>query len=93
MPSCHLPPSVTSALSPRQRVNVLTVEGGDEGRVQPLDDFVGDPVALMLGRDDIGRQVAHVRPLVHHAVEQPGRVDAVFACLDEEVEEGLIAGK
>ena len=40
----------------RQAVDVLAVDRRDEGRVEPLDDVVGDPVALLLGLEDLPRR-------------------------------------
>src|SRR6187397_2585584 len=53
----------------RQPVDVLAVERRHEGRVEPLDDVVSDPVALLLGLEDLPRQVAAVGPPAHHLVE------------------------
>ena len=47
--------------------------GCDEGRVQPLDDFVGDFVPTVLGLDDLLVQVPRIRPLAHQLVEQVRR--------------------
>ena len=47
-----------------------SVERRDEGRVEPLDDVVGDPVALLLGEQDLAGEPALVRPLLEHLLEQ-----------------------
>ena len=58
-----------------------------------LDDFVGDLVALLLGLEDLAAEALVVGPGEHHLVEQPRRVQGVLASLDEEVEEGAVAGQ
>ena len=51
----------------RQPVDVLAIEGRDEGRVQALDDVVGDPVALLLSEQDLPAEpVLAVGPAVEH---------------------------
>src|SRR3954470_16320300 len=75
----------------RQRVDVLAVDRGDEGRVQPFDDLVGDPVTLLLCQEDLPREVFALGPGVHHLVEQLGGANRVLPGLDEEVEEGPVA--
>src|SRR6476619_6263395 len=77
----------------REAVDVLAVDRGDEGRVEPLHDGVGDPVTLLLGLEDVPRQAALVGPLAHHLVEQAGGAQRVLALFDEEVEEGAVAGE
>ena len=77
----------------RQAVDVLAVDRRDEGRVEALDDVVGDPVALLLGLEDLAREAPVVGPGVHHLVEQARGVQRVLARLDEEVEEGAVAGQ
>jgi hypothetical protein len=52
---------------------------------------VGDPVALLLGLEDLPREVALVGPPAHHLVEQAGGVEGVLPGLDEEVEEDAVA--
>ena len=61
--------------------------------VEPFDDLVGDPVALVLGGDDFGPQLAGVGPGADHPVEEVRGADGVGARLGEEVEEGLVAGE
>ena len=61
--------------------------------VEPFDDLVGDPVALLLGLQDLAAEALVVGPAVHHLVEQAGRVQGVLPGLDEEVEEGPVAGQ
>ncbi len=72
-------------------VDVLAVERGDERRLHSLDDVVGDPVALLLGLEDVAREPTVVGPLVEHLLEQPCGAQGVFPRLDEEVEEGAVA--
>ena len=55
----------------REAVDVLSVERRDEGRVEPLDQGVGDPVALLLGEQDLLREVAAIGPVLEHVLEQP----------------------
>ena len=52
---------------------------------------VGDPVALLLGLEDLAAEPVVVGPGAHHLVEQPRRLQGVLPGLDEEVEEGAIA--
>src|SRR3954452_18318431 len=77
----------------REAVDVLAVDRGDEGRVESLDDVVGDPVPLLLGVEDLAREAAVVGPGAHHLVEQPCGLQRVLPGLDEEVEEGSVAGQ
>src|SRR3954447_17225858 len=76
-----------------ERDDVLAVERRDERLVQPLDDVVRDPVALLLAHDDVARQLSVVGPLVEHALEQLGGADAVVPGLLEEVEELALLGR
>jgi hypothetical protein len=55
--------------------------------------FVGDPVALLLGLEDLPRELALVGPGAHHRVEQARRLEGVPAALDEEIEEAEVAGE
>ena len=77
----------------RERDDVLAVERRDERLVQPLDDVVRDPVALLLADDDVARQLAVVGPLLEHPLEQPGGAHDVRAGLLEEVEELAFLGR
>src|SRR5829696_8156689 len=77
----------------REAVDVLAVDRRDEGRVEALDDFVGDFVALLLGLEDFEAEAAVVGPAAHHLVEQARRVEGVVARFAEEVEEGAVAGQ
>ena len=55
----------------REAVDVLAVERGHEGRVEALDDVVGDPVALLLGLEDLPVQaLGAVGPVLEHLLEQ-----------------------
>src|SRR4051812_37096843 len=71
--------------------DVLAVEGRDEGLVEPLDDVVGDAVALLLADDHVPHHLPMVRPLLEHGLEKLGRAHAVAAGLLEEVEELALA--
>src|SRR5829696_3665078 len=76
-----------------QGVDVLAVEGGDEGRVEPGVDGVGQPVALVLGLDQALGLHLGVDEVLHHVQQLPGAVDEVGRDLIEQVEIGLFAGK
>ena len=55
-------------------MDVFTVERGDEGAVQPLDDFMREKIALVFDLLDLVGLVPD-RPLGReHRVEQPGAV-------------------
>ena len=60
---------------PRQRVDVLAIERGDEGAVQALDDLVGQEVALVLDFLDLVRLVPDRLVGREHRLEQ-SRADA-----------------
>src|SRR5215216_4648837 len=60
-----------------QGVDVLAVEGGDEGRVEPGVDGVGEPVALVLGVDQALGLHLRVDEVLHHVQQVPGGVDQV----------------
>src|SRR5215216_6307118 len=76
-----------------QGVDVLAVEGGDEGRVEPGVDGVGEPVTLVLGVDQALGLHLRVDEVLHHVQQVPGGVDEVGRDLVEQVEIGLFAGK
>src|SRR5918999_2543825 len=71
----------------RQRVDVLAVDRRHERLIQALDDVVGDPVALLLADHHLARELAAVRPVLEHALEQLGGADDVGSRLLEQVEE------
>ena len=78
----------------RQAVDVLAVERRDEGRVEAPDDVVGDPVALLLGLEDLPVQaLAAVGPPLEHLAQQLGRAQGVLPRLGEEVEEDSVLGR
>ena len=77
----------------REGDDVLAVERRHERRVQPLDDVVGDAVALLLADDDIAHRFAVVGPLLEHVLEQPRGAHAVAPRLLEEVEELAFLGR
>ena len=61
-----------------QRVDVLAVDRGDEGAVQPLDDLVGQRVAGLLDLLDLDAHLPRRRVGGQHLLEQRGaRDDAV----------------
>src|SRR5215216_7917739 len=74
-------------------VDVLAVEGGDEGGVEPGVDGVGEPVALVLGVDQALGLHLGVDEVLHHVQQLPGGVGEVGRGLVEQVEVGLLAGK
>ena len=74
-----------------QRVDVLAVDRGHEGRVEALDDVVRDPVAFLLGDQDLPADVLVIGPGCHHLVEHLRRAQRVLTALTEEVEEGTVA--
>ena len=77
----------------RERVDVLAVDRRDEGRVEPLDDVVGDPVALLLGLEDVAREAAARRASCSSSRASSFAVrSGVLARLGEEVEEDAVLG-
>src|SRR5215212_328574 len=76
-----------------QGVDVLAVERGDEGAVEPGVDGVGEPVALVLGLDQPLGLHLRVDEVLDHVQQLPGGVDDVGRDLVEQVEVGLLAGK
>ena len=58
----------------------------------PLDDVVGDPVALLLGEQDLAREPALVGPVLEHLLEQARGAQGVLPRLVEEVEEDAVLG-
>ena len=55
----------------RERVDVLAIDRGDECPVQPLDDFVGEEVALVLDFLDLVGLVPDRMVGRPHLLEQP----------------------
>src|SRR6266511_3033931 len=77
----------------RQVVDVLAVERGDEGGVEPREDRVGDAVALVLLLGQAFGLHLRVDEVVDHVAQERGsRGDAVGGRV-EEIEEGLLARK
>src|SRR5262245_48573879 len=70
-----------------QVVDVLAVDRRDEGRIELLDDLVGDLVALVLDFLDRVRLGSRVAEVIDHLVEQRGGPDDVLGLLLEVVEE------
>src|SRR5215210_5408605 len=75
-----------------QLVDVLAVDRRDERLVQPLDDVVGDPVAVLLADQDLARELVALRVRVQQLLEQRDRALDVPAGLLEQVEELTVAG-
>jgi hypothetical protein len=76
-----------------QVVDVLAVERGDEGGVEPRVDGVGEPVALVLGLDQALGLHLRVDEVLDHVQQLPGGVGEVGRDLVEQVEVRLFAGK
>jgi hypothetical protein len=76
-----------------QGVDVLAVERGDEGGVEPRVDGVGQPVALVLGLDQALGLHLRVDEVLHHVQELPRRLGEVGRDLVEQVEVRLLTGK
>src|SRR5215216_1291627 len=74
-------------------VDVLAVERGDEGRVEPGEDGVGEPVALVLGLDQPLGLHLRVDEVLDQVEQQPTRAGDVVCHRVEQVEIGLLAGK
>src|SRR5829696_2386496 len=74
-------------------VDVLAVEGGDEGGVEAGVDGVGEPVALVLGVDQALGLHLRVDEVLDHVQQVPRRVGEVGGDLVEQVEVRLFAGK
>ena len=72
-------------------VDVLAVDRGDEGLVEALDDVVRDPVAVLLADQDVASELAALREVAQHLLEQPGGAQDVAARLLEQVEEPTVA--
>src|SRR5829696_2645431 len=75
----------------RQRVDVLTVNRRDEHLIEPLDDVVRDPVAVLLADQDLPRELVALGVLLEQFLEQPGRAQDVPAGLLKQVEELSVA--
>src|SRR4029453_8401678 len=76
-----------------QGVDVLAVEGGDEGGVEPGVDGVGEPVALVLGLDQALGLHLRVDEVLDQVQQVPGGIGEVGRDLVEQVEVRLLAGK
>ena len=74
-----------------QLVDVLAVDRGDERLVEPPDDVVRDPVAVLLADQDVAGQLAALGVVREQPLEQLGRAQDVAAGLLEEVEELAVA--
>jgi hypothetical protein len=75
-----------------QRVDVLAVEGGDEARVEPPEDRVGELVALPLALVDRGVLRLDVLILVEQVTQPAGTVGQVLGGLVEQWKETLVGG-
>src|SRR5215218_2110624 len=76
-----------------ERVDVLTVKGGDEGGVEPGQDGMGDTVAFVLDLDQPFGLQLRVDEVFEQLVQQPGGLGHVVGCGLKQVEKGLVAGK
>ena len=76
-----------------QGVDVLAVERGDEGGVEPGVDGVGEPVALVLGLDQALGLHLRIDEVLDHVQQLPSRVGEVGRHLVEQVEVRLFTGK
>jgi hypothetical protein len=76
----------------RERVDVLAVDRRDEGRVETLDDVVGDPVALLLGLEDVGREARFVGPALEKVAQELRRPKRVLPFFGEQIEEDAVLG-
>ena len=77
---------------PREGVDVFAVERRHEGLVEPLDDFVGNEVALVLDFLDLVRLVPKRLRGGEHFLQQGGAVLDLLRHSDEIVEEPLFLG-
>ena len=76
----------------REGVDVLVVEGGDEGPIEGAHDLVGDLVALVLEVLDFTPVRREVRPVGEGLLEQTSRADRDCGLLFEEFVEATLAG-
>src|SRR3954454_15259690 len=89
----HLLGQVDDVVQARGELDdVLALDRRDERLVEPVDDVVGDPVALVLAHEDVPGPLARLRVVAQHLVEQVGRADVVRSRLLEEVEELALLG-
>ena len=77
----------------RQLVDVLAVEGRDEGILEPLVDLAVDPVAGLLEPLDLDDVLVDVLVGRHHLVEARRRRMQVLAVRDEQLEEAHVLGE
>src|SRR5215208_1779146 len=75
-----------------QAVDVLSIDRGHEGLIEALDDVVGDPVALLLGDEDLPGEPALLREVADHLQEEIRRPHDVPRGLLEEIEEFAFLG-
>jgi hypothetical protein len=71
-------------------VDVLTVEGSDEGRVETLEDLVGQLIAPTLAVDHQVVLGFEVREIHDHVAEPPGALRGVHRRLVEERKEPVV---
>ncbi len=76
----------------REGVDVLVVEGGDEGPIEGAHDLVGDLVAPVLKVLDFPLVGWEVRPVGEGLLEQASRADRDRGLLPEEFVEATLAG-
>ena len=67
--------------------DVLTVDRRHERVVEPVDQVMGDPVAVLLADQDVAREVLLLGVAAQHLVEQVGSAHDVGGGFLEEVEE------
>ena len=56
------------------------------------DEVVGDPVSLLLGKQDLACELGALGPALEHLPEQLRRPDRVPTRLREQVEENVVLG-
>ncbi len=75
-----------------QLLDVLAVEGSDEGLLESMADVVADAVALVFQVDQLARDPLALVVRLEELNEHPRRGEDVLRIVDEEVEECLLAG-
>src|SRR5215217_5980899 len=78
---------------PGQGMDVLTIKRGDEGRVQPRVDGMGEPIPLVLGLDQpLGLHLG-IDKILNHVQQVAGGIDQVARHLIKQIEIGLFPRK
>ena len=75
-----------------QRVDVLAIEGRNEGVLEPMANVVADLVAPMFGISKLAGTALDRVVVLEHRFEQPRGAEDVGGILDEQIEESLFAG-